>query len=494
MLQALLFLLLMEPDSSYGARGIFYAANHLSEVRTVRFVNDGSAVLYGIRQVDQTLHTVLIRVRPDGFFDTDFGVDGFVTTLTAGSASALVVTASGAIYHASGAFVERFLPDGLRDSNFGDNGVLRFTGPDAGTVQFAEAYLGERLVLVRRLSETPVQYHLVESYTETGEHDLGFSENGTLLMRSGDYPLAEVRDSDHHPDGGALFVFSLGWDVDFGLTLRSPYVMVNAQGQAQIHEPERPVVRDDIVAFISRNNLGVLLEGGRHIMQSQLDYVFRDPRDFWVEFSQPYLGRDTCFAYDDSYPYEGVDYPQTLLTGDFMVRTPDDGIITLAPNLLGKRWRGEPDCPAEADVAFGENGIKTTNVLPSHINDVAMSDDGGLLVHSDLRLLRFTDPPCSVDASIQLKTKNATCMDSSTPTIVAQIDPPSHVRAVLWLKDGAPVEEQSYGLRLPVQEGAGDYQCIIYFEGCDEGVASERLTVADCPPAAKPRALGKGSR
>ena len=228
---------------------------------------DGRIVVAGhtqIRGYDLTKAPIntdiaLVRYNADGTLDSTFGGDGRVTTDIVGSpdpfepsqdgARSVAIQGDGKIliagYTRSGLVLVRYEPDGTRDPNFGDDGIIVY-GDRAYPIGMALQADG-RIVVT---ANTPTGFVLAR-YTATGARDSTFGADGKVqidatsavaIAPGGRIVLAGTRDSQ---DGG-----------DFELA------RYNADGTPDAGFGDNGKVRTDFLDADSAHAVAIQPDGG----------------------------------------------------------------------------------------------------------------------------------------------------------------------------------------------------------------------------------------
>ncbi|MDH4158931.1 MAG: hypothetical protein OEV62_01585 [Actinomycetota bacterium] len=184
----------------------------LEQITDASFDVDGGIVMVGRIYND----VVVVRITPDGFVDTTFGVNGLMrlrqpdtrerpATIAVDSQGRITVAATTEIPgYAARAFVARFTPDGALDETFGDNG-LRSIGA-FGTVSLAHGVTASDRIVVARADYSRVLVHML---TPDGALDDAFGA-GSPVKRKCDETRrqATLRDLVLRSTGGrAITVF-----------------------------------------------------------------------------------------------------------------------------------------------------------------------------------------------------------------------------------------------------------------------------------------------
>ncbi len=157
-------------DTSFGDEGVvkYNHGNVDDEASDLKLGPDGSIVVAGMT-VTQTYDysALLAKFTPDGVLDTNFGTAGAVEENLANFdyACNLALMPDGKIVMAGtsgegppGSFdqaIWKYLPDGLRDASFGDNGLSHVVIPGHSTMIYGMAVQADGKVLIGGQARTP---------------------------------------------------------------------------------------------------------------------------------------------------------------------------------------------------------------------------------------------------------------------------------------------------------------------------------------------------
>jgi uncharacterized delta-60 repeat protein len=171
-------------DPSFGDAGVVTTpiAGGGDEARSVAIQEDGRIVVGG---TDSGQRFAVVRYRPDGVLDTSFGGDGIVrTNFTPGDDVAWdvaiqpdgkIVAVGAAGFGQTGFQLARYRRDGTLDPTFGDDGmvVTRYSGANARTL----ALQPNGRIVVAGYNKTGFA---MARYRPDGRLDRSFSVNGTI--------------------------------------------------------------------------------------------------------------------------------------------------------------------------------------------------------------------------------------------------------------------------------------------------------------------------
>lgn len=159
---------------------------------------------------------VVVRYKPEGVLDTNFGVNG-VASLPAffgeNVFDCLVVQADGKVV-AAGHYAEdllyfvllvtRFNADGSLDTTFGEEGVIKYSYNNVDDEAYSLAIRPNGKILVGGFSASQNYTYnsLLMQFTESGVPDSSFGENGLVVLDNGDFDVIE--DIKILPDGGIV--------------------------------------------------------------------------------------------------------------------------------------------------------------------------------------------------------------------------------------------------------------------------------------------------
>jgi uncharacterized delta-60 repeat protein len=198
-------------DRSFGDDGIVVTTigDENAEVHAVATQPDGKIVAVGGGQVppggnsDNAL--AIARYMPDGRLDPSFaGGDGILERFTEDGTDASVVAiqpdgkilvAGYASFFSAAIHVTRYLANGERDADFGDDGVIVL--PDiccdhADATGIALQPDG-KIVVGGWIDNTDTQDSFVSRLTPGGQPDIGYGDGGTVRLQLGDADLQESR-------------------------------------------------------------------------------------------------------------------------------------------------------------------------------------------------------------------------------------------------------------------------------------------------------------
>jgi uncharacterized delta-60 repeat protein/uncharacterized repeat protein (TIGR02543 family) len=272
-------------------------------------LEDDSLLVVGSgRRADDSLTPFIVRYRPDGSLDEDFGRGGAVMDFSNDyKATATAVQDNGRILVARGSDISatRLWPDGSIDTDFGDNGVARADSRYRGNTVSLAIQPDGRLLLAVRLTGYPTAptyfTYAVARLLPDGSVDESFGTDGVAVHRQqarGDEITGAVL---LQPDGKILLSGS-GYHPDLGGC--EMVVRLTENGSLDNSFGDSGVAYIDFLAGSSRNDHvahpialqsdGSILIAGRTLDGSRyIQGLVRLTPDGTVDESFGYQGRAT---------------------------------------------------------------------------------------------------------------------------------------------------------------------------------------------------------
>jgi uncharacterized delta-60 repeat protein len=179
-------------DTSFGDGGVVVTdlhedANYSSAVIEQ---SDGKVISGGISFVNSTEETSIFRYNVDGTIDTSFGNNGILITPVVGSLDLnfqqddkLIV--SGSLDHSTGNIaVIRYLNDGSIDDTFATNGMLT-TDLSEGNLSRINLQGDDSILLTGSYNNNDSFFIVFQKYLPNGLLDISFGNNGTIINEIG---------------------------------------------------------------------------------------------------------------------------------------------------------------------------------------------------------------------------------------------------------------------------------------------------------------------
>lgn len=218
-------------DNSFDGDGrvVTDVGSSIYRLTAIAIQPDGKIVAAGYVFTGATTDIMLVRYNPDGSLDNSFHGDGRVfTTVGTGTdeVHALVIQPDGKIvaggYAIEGSNVDfvlvRYNPDGILDSSFDEDGRVRSSLPNAGSIEAIALQTDGKIVAAGSASQGTNSDFAVARYNTDGSPDMSFDMDGwvTTPMGTG-YDFAS--DIEIRSDGKIIVAGDReqGDDYDFAL-------------------------------------------------------------------------------------------------------------------------------------------------------------------------------------------------------------------------------------------------------------------------------------
>jgi uncharacterized delta-60 repeat protein len=163
------------PDTTFDGDGIVVMTTAAGgSAGQIILLSDGKYLVTGYRNDGVKPNFLLMRLNPDGTFDTSFGTGG--TTVTSVSSDANYISSTdrqsdGKIVVVGSNYIVRYTPDGILDTSFGTAGTTRVTS--AYETNFVKVTTDDKIMVSTRG---------VYRFTKNGWLDTHFANGGIINM------------------------------------------------------------------------------------------------------------------------------------------------------------------------------------------------------------------------------------------------------------------------------------------------------------------------
>jgi len=210
-------------DNTFLNNGILYEVAGEGSANSVAMQADGKIIIVGTIERQSTNNIVLIRLNPDGSYDTSFNSSGITYTnieeYSTGGSSVFIlpngkILVAGTAYSTNdkGFAVFLYKQDGTLDNTFGTNGYGIIQFENYYSVKSAAIQTDGKIVLIGYFYDGTEYDFALARFTSDGYADLSFGTDGKLISDFGGNNLAE--DVVIQDDQKIIIVGYSGWYYD----------------------------------------------------------------------------------------------------------------------------------------------------------------------------------------------------------------------------------------------------------------------------------------
>ena len=189
-------------DNTFLNNGILYEVAGEGSANSVAMQADGKIIIVGTIERQSTNNIVLIRLNPDGSYDTSFNSSGITYTnieeYSTGGSSVFIlpngkILVAGTAYSTNdkGFAVFLYKQDGTLDNTFGTNGYGIIQFENYYSVKSAAIQTDGKIVLIGHFYDGTEYDFALARFTSDGYADLSFGTDGKLISDFGGNNLAE---------------------------------------------------------------------------------------------------------------------------------------------------------------------------------------------------------------------------------------------------------------------------------------------------------------
>ncbi len=414
----------LNPD--FGTNGIleFAPSDSYDEPHALLVQPDDMLLTIGRARIDNKYHIYISRHNAQGILDNSFGTNGIQTLFPFAGYDNNVFDAKllddGKIvicgYLFGGAdnwmpFLAKVNSNGSYDTSFGNNGYISHTY-EAVTITEAMAIQDDGKIITVGYISNPSDKAIIMRYTENGQIDNTFGNNGFIILDVPNGSISNARDTDIQPDG-KIVVTGVAIDNISG-SYKGFVTRINTDGTVDNDFGENGY-------FIADMGAGHDFAVNLHVHTDDKIYVGGHS---WIKNGPPALHYDFCMlrlnsngTIDNTYGNDGVASIKYDDAGNYC-----RGFVLSASGKVYAVSNFEYDLENTYNIsvfsfdengmpnsAFGNNGIVNLDINDSqdHVENIALLKNGSIIIagstfptymHSNVVLANyFTDIETNVE-------------------------------------------------------------------------------------------------